>query len=170
MMFIALLKLLPYRDYAYAALAVAAVSWFLVHDHNERVIGAKREAAAVAAASAKTQAAAAAAVKQLNDTYSVQVKEITDGFQIQLAAAAAQHASDVERLRERASADGDGGRSVLRGAAGSQQGKATGAGGAGAEGLGDVPGALALELADALRHDDAALTACYADRDALTGK
>lgn len=169
-MLAAILKLVSVRDYIYAAAAAAAVGWFLVHDHNERAAGAKHEAAAVAAASSKTQQAADIRVKQLTDTYTAQVKDITNGFQTQLAAASAQHNVDVERLRERAAASGNGAGAVLHSAAGSSQGAAANTGSAGASGLGEVPGTVTLELADALRHDDAALTACYADRDSLTGK
>jgi hypothetical protein len=161
-MIAALLKLVPFRDYAYAALAAAAVGWFLWHDHTERSIGAAHEAAAVQAASAKAQADATSRLAALNAQYSASLTKVKETYATQMASASTQHAADLQRLR-----DADRYRkthTVLDG---------TAFGAASADAGADSFGALATvsaELADALRQDDAALTQCFTDRDALTGK
>lgn len=163
----ALLKLIPFRDYAYAALAIAAVVWFLHHDSVERSLGATRVTTAVATATAKANAAAQSKIDQLTATHADDVAKIEDNYESTIRDNDASHASDLQRLRERASRSSNSGQ-VLGSARGGETAVTPGAGGA--VSLGSVPADIALQLVDALRADDASLMKCYADRDDLTGK
>jgi hypothetical protein len=162
-----LLKLIPFRDYAYAALAIAAVVWFLHHDHVERDIGAARETKAVAVATAKANTAAKAEIDRLNAAHADDVAQIEARYENAIRDNDASHAADLQRLRNSAASSGKA-NPVLGGASGGTAPTETGAGSAGS--LGSVPADIALKLADSLRADDAALDKCYADRDDLTGK
>lgn len=167
-----LAKLVPFRDYAYAAAAIAAVAYYNIHVHELNVHYAAAQVAAVEKAENEASAKAFAAAKALADAkdkqYSIQLSQVEDTYETQLKAADDQHASDIVRLRQLAAQGSGNANPVLSGSSGSG---ASGSGGdEGAGGLGAVPAGLSLELADALRKDDAALSACYADRDSLTGK
>lgn len=166
-MYAALLKLVPFRDYVYAALAAAAVVWFLHHDHVERDIGAARVTAAVNAATAKANVAAQAQIDKLNAAHSDDVAQIEANYENVIRDDDAAHVADLQRLRNRAAGNGNSGEVLGSPEAGRQTSEA-GAGSAGS--LGSVPADLALTLVDALRADDAALDKCYADRDQLVGK
>lgn len=163
-----LLKLIPFRDYAYAAVAVAAVGFWFYHDHIEQQEGAARVTTAVAAATAKANAAAQATIDKYTGEYSSSTLAIEDAYEQRIKANSSAHDLDVQRLQQRASGSGHTSE-VLRGAA-STGGSASPEGAASPVGLGSVSAAEALKLVDALRADDSALTACYADRDSLTGK
>lgn len=167
MPFLTLLKLIPIRDWLYAAITIAAVIWFLHHDHVERNIGAARITAAVQVATAKAQAAAQKKIDSLNVTHADDVAQIEDQYEKAIRDNDASHATDLQRLRNRAARDSPASQ-VLDGSKG---GEATGKAGTGSvASLGSVPAELTLNMADALRADDAALDKCYADRDGLTGK
>lgn len=166
-MFAVLLKLIPFRDYVYAAIAIAAVVFWVHHNHVEQRVGAQREVAAVQAATAKVQAAAAATIKQKDSEYASNLAKVQTDHESQLTANADQHNADLQRLRSSYQSHG-GANTAVGSTGGAAPGPATGAQSTG--GLGDVPAGLALELADALRHDDAELQACWNERDELTGK
>lgn len=162
-----LLKLIPLRDWLYAGLAVAAIIFWFHHDHVEQAKGAATVTAAVKAATDKAQAAAAVAITKLNTNHANDVAQIEDHYENTIRDNDAAHAADLQRLRDRAARSSHT-NGVLEGSPG---GEATSQAGAGSsESLGSVPAEYALELADAVRADDAALDKCYADRDSLTGK
>lgn len=166
MPFLALLRLIPSKDWLYIAAIVALLSSFTAYTIHERHVGAAHQLAAVARASAKAEAAAKQQIQDLTDQHSRDVTAITGAYNHAIQTASVERDSDLKRLR-----DFDAYRKAhpaLDGAGGSVT--SDGAGGQSADGLGAVPAGLAAELADALRQDDAALRACYADRDSLTGK
>ena len=166
-----LLKLMPFRDWGYVALAAAAVVYYNVHVHNLIVDAQKRQIAAVAAATIAVQQKAHDAAVKMQADYEARLAAAERKYEDQVAAATAAHDADMRRLQQYAAAYRDADR-ALHGAAGSagESGTAEGTGGAG--GVGELPRGLAvsLGLADALRADDALLEACRADRDSLTGK
>lgn len=165
---LALLKLIPFRDYAYAALAIAAVIFWFHHDHVEQAKGAARVTAAVATATAKANADAQTKIDKLNTEHGKDVAAIEESYERTIQSNDASHAADLQRLRERAASQGNSPGQVLGSTPG---GETTLDGGTrSTSGVGSVPAEQALNLADALRADDAALTKCYADRDSLTGK
>ncbi len=166
-MYAALLKLVPFRDYVYAALAAIAVIWFLHHDHMERDIGAARVTTAVNAATAKANATAQILVDKLNAAHLNDVARIEATYENVIRSNDVAHAADLQRLRNHSSGNGNSNQVLDSSKIGSTPGQ-TGA--SGASSLGSVPADLALTLVDALRADDAALDRCYADRDELVGK
>jgi hypothetical protein len=151
----ALLALVPLRDWFYGAIAAAAVIFALDLHHKLEVANTIRTESAAAAAAAK---------KTITDNtaaYSAALSTIEAQYAKDTAAASQQHNADLARLRARAAGQTG---PVLPGASGTPA-----AGPAGDEGFSGL-GSVALRLVDALRADDAALNACYADRSALTGK
>jgi hypothetical protein len=168
-----LLKLIPFRDYAYAALFVAAVVWYNVHVHNLNVAyAAKQETAltsAIAAANTKADAAAKTKLDKLTADYNAAIVTIGENYAKAMQSADAAHDADTKRLQLRA-ASASGGASNTGVGSAAAQASAADAGTISARALGVVPAERALDLADALRADDAALVQCYADRDSLTGK
>jgi len=166
-MFATLAKLVPFRDYVYAALVAAAIVFWFHHDAVEQKKGAAHEIAAVQAATAKVQAAAEAQIKQNDSEYASNLAKVTSGYEEELSLDAGQHDADLQRLRD-ADKSHSGAHPAVGSAGPAHAGSATGTASTG--GLGKVPAELALELADALRHDDAQLKACWAERDGLTGK
>ena len=162
-----LLKLIPFRDYVYAGIAIVATI-FCVHEyHVIEAKGAAHETAAVMAASAKTTAAAKVANDKLTADYSTAVVNIGKTYAKAMQDSDAAHAADTQRLRILATSHSGANTSVDSTASTSAS---TDTGASGAVALGVVPADRALDLASALRADDAALTQCYADRDSLTGK
>lgn len=162
-----LLKLVPFRDWLYAALAIAlGIAWYV---HNQHMIteGEQREQIAVVAASAKATAVAQKAIDKLTTAHVIEVANIEDNYEHIIQADDTASAADLQRLRERAGSDSHPNQ-VLESASGDKSTPAAGASDSGS--LGTVPAEQALSLADALRADDAALVKCYADRDSLTGK
>jgi hypothetical protein len=168
-----LLKLIPFRDYAYAALFAAAVIWYNVHVHNLEVTYAAKQTtaitAAVASANTKADAAATAKIDKLNADYAAAIVNNGVNYAKAIRLADAAHDADVKRLQLLAAAAGGGTSNTGMGSAATQA-SAADAGTISARALGVVPAERALDLADALRADDAALVQCYADRDSLTGK
>jgi hypothetical protein len=166
---IALLKLVPFRDYLYAALAIAAVAFYNIHVHNLEVNYARARVnavnAAVTDASNKLTIAAKAREDKLAANYADRLKQVNDEHTKQLQADAATHAADLQRLRQLAAAFGNSSGSATLGGAASP-GASADSGGSSLIGLGYVSAELAAALHDA--RDD--LSACYAERDSLTGK
>jgi hypothetical protein len=171
-----LLKLIPFRDWLYAGIAIAAITFYNVHVHNLEVAYANKQTAAVAAsvqaATQKDEAAAQAKINSLNAQHAQDVAKVQATYEATIKQNAATHDADVARLRQLAEKNGSGGdaNKVLDSASGSGQVQAPSGGDQSIVGLGSVPAGLALELADALRTDDAALNKCWNDRDSLTGK
>lgn len=163
-----LLKLMPWRDWAYAAAALALVVYYNVHVHNLEVSYAAQKVAAVTAAvkTASDELKAAAHDKSLKDaaTYADNLKRVNETYAKQSQATAATHAADLQRLRQLASAGNSGGNGTLEGPSG--PGSASDPGRSSLIGLGYVSAALSAALHDA--RDD--LGFCYAERDSLTGK
>ena len=164
----ALLGLIPFKYWLYAGLlAVAGI--FAIHEYQDiEEKGAAKEQAAVLAESAKTQAAVKAANDKLSADYSAAIVTVGENYAKAMQSADTAHAADVQRLQQRASAVGHSAGTSMDSAAAPVA--AGNAGSASTTALGTVPAERALDLADALRGDDAALTQCYADRDSLTGK
>lgn len=164
---ILLSKLIPFRDYFYAAVAVAAVIFYNVHVHELEVGYAKQRVAAVEAADKaatdRTLRAAKDAIDAKEKQYTLQLSQVEDTYETQLKSADDQHNADLARVRQLTAASNRGAGSVLSGSGSSGAEAACGALCAAALGAG-------AELAAALRQDDAALTACYDERDKVTGK
>jgi hypothetical protein len=155
-----LLGLIPTKDWfiGAAVIGLAVLCWHF-YDKYENAVN---YANTIKAESAQAKADAAQQIADLTTQYSKALDANKVIYETELANDAAQHASDTERLRQLAAARNKD--AVLSGASG-------------------LPAAIAawssrlsrLEqvsagLADALRADDAAATACWRDRDALTGK
>jgi hypothetical protein len=160
----ALLELIPLKDWLYAGLLIIVIA-FSVHEYREiEAKGAAKEAAAVQAVSSAVQAQAKKTNDKLTADYSAAVVTVGENYAKSMQSAATAHDADLKLLQRRAASSGGSGNSAVAGAAGTAA--PSGAGNEGFSGLGGV----ALELATALRADDAALAQCYADRDSLTGK
>ena len=71
---LALLKLIPLKDYLWAALVAGLLVWFNVHNHNERAAGAQEALAPVAvlAQKVKTEVAVGTAVAQTTESSNAQ--------------------------------------------------------------------------------------------------
>lgn len=155
-------KIIPYRDILYAGLAVGAVIFWFHHNSVEQAIGAARVQRAVAAATAKADAAAKARIATLTRQTAVAQKQVEVTYENALVVAAHQHAADLRRLHDY---------EVYRqthgvlGRASSAPAQAAGRPGSFA-GLAQV----SIQLANALREDDAATEQCWDERAALTGK
>lgn len=165
----ALLSLIPFKDWVYGGIIAALIAGGIYYTHHERVVGAAHEVAALKASSDKLNAQADAKVAQLTAQHSQEVTSIQETLNAQLKTASTLHASDVQRLREYDSYRHSN-PSVGSAAAGSD---ADQSGTKGAEGSADIFDQLesvALDLATADREGSAALNACIADRNALTGK
>lgn len=160
-------KLVPFRDYVYAALAIAAVTFYNVHVHDlEVAYGAKQKAAveqAYAAASAQALSAAKKVADAKEAQYTIQLSQVEENYETALKSADAQHAADLARVRQLTAQGNSDANAVLHSTDG------TGTGSDGGPSRAAALGA-AVDLADALRRDDAQLTQCWHDRDALTGK
>ena len=160
-MFAILSKLIPVRDYFYAAAVVAAVVWYNIHVHNLEVGYAKQKTDAIVAAVSQAQSAAKKIADQKEKQYAIARAQVEEQHAKDIQAADATHAADLERVRQLTAKIRSG--SVPSGPSGPGTGADAGAISAAALGS-------AAELADALRHDDASLQQCWGERDALTGK
>lgn len=159
-----LTKLLPFRDLLYGGIAIAAVIFWVHHNHVEQAAGAARLQRAVAAATVKANAEAAARIKlQTQQTAAVQ-RQVESTYENALAVAGSQHAADLRRLREYEVRRNGHPNGVLESPAG-----APAQADAGPQGF-DRLGAVSAQLAAALREDDASLLQCWTERDSLTGK
>ena len=152
----------PVRNYLYAGVAVLAVVGWFYHDHEVATRAVEHERTAVQAESIRVDQAAQRKIDDLIVQHSADVAKIEDTYAAALQTAHDQHAADLQRLRDAALYRAT--HAVLDGTGSARTEDPSGA--SGAPSLESV----SAELADALRQDDAALGACYADRDALTGK
>lgn len=164
---------LKYWKYVAVGAAVAVlVVFYNVHvDGLEKRYAAAKVAAVDAAYKKGSDAATAAAAADIalkNKQHSTELAAVKDTYENAIKQNDSAHAADAQRLRQLAAASDRRADGVLAGAAGA--GAAAGSGSESVGGLGSVPAQLGLSLADALRQDDAALNACYAERNSLTGK
>lgn len=159
-----LTKLLPFRDILYGGIAIAAVIFWVHHNHVEQAKGAARIQRAVAAATVKANAQAAARIKlQTQQTAAVQ-RQVESTYENALAVAGSQHAADLRRLREYEVRRNSHPHGVLESTPSASA--QTHGGSQSFERM----GAVSAQLAAALREDDAALLQCWTERDSLTGK
>ena len=165
----ALLSLIPGKDWFYAALIALLLSLGLYERHHLLTEGAQRQEAVVQAASAKVQADAAKQTAAVAAAYAGTVTGLQETIDAQTQAAALQHNTDSQRLR-----DYDAYRRAHP-ALGSPTGglPAAGEGSESAAGADASLGSLeqvALGLAGAAANARDALNVCMADRAALVGK
>jgi hypothetical protein len=165
------LKLIPFRDYLYAAIAAALLVWYNVHvdrlEHRYAAAQVHAVEAADTAATKKANDAAAAIIAANSADYATKLKKAQDTFDANTQASTAANAADIARLRNIA-AGYQQANAVLRGTI-----AASAAGGpisSSPESLGTVPAELGAELAGALRATRDQRDVCYAERDSLTGK
>lgn len=159
---LALLSLIPTKDFIYGSAIVALLAIFGAYTLHERRLGAAHEAAAVATASAKTQAAADAKIKALEDEYTAQLDIIVEKQSADIQAAADNSASLAARLRYYEANHCT--HTVLPSAPASAP-----SGAAGPSGASGVEAAIE-QLIAASEHDNAVIVAERAERDSLTGK
>lgn len=159
---LASLKKIPSKDLLYCAIIIAAGSGFWWYTVHERHVGAAKNMAAVQAASKKADTVAQKKIAQLTAQHTEDVSNIEDHYETLIKSADAQHDSDLERLHN--AARGSTTDSHVESSSGSQS--AADLWRQRFVSVGDV----SEQLATALRKDDAALKACYAERDSLTGK
>jgi hypothetical protein len=166
---LALFSLIPIKDWVYSGIIIAILAGFGWYTIHERDIGKADEVAALQKSSQALQAKAAAHVAQVAKAYSTASSVNLENLNAQLKAASDQHDSDAQRLREY-----DAYRRAHPAVASAQTG--SGAGSSGGSGTIEDDGRfasleqVALQLATAGREVSAALSACMADRNALTGK
>jgi hypothetical protein len=139
-----------------AALAGVFLFWFAVHERGI-VMGEIRKE------SAKAEAKAEKVIKDLNDRHAREVAANEANHQAKLAAVAATHATDLDRVRQLDSERQA--HAVLDSAS-----SAAAAQRAEDERRFEQLEQVAAGLADALRTEQANLGLCYDDRDSLTGK
>ena len=151
------------RDYVYGTLIAGIVGWFTWYTIHERHLGAAKELAAVQAENARVTKAAEDRIAQLTAQYDAAQKQRDEIYANALVSERSAHDADLARLRNAADHQSH---PVLPGSGGAE-GKPDAAGGT--ESFGGL-GGVALELADALRHDDDLLNTCRAERAALAGK
>ena len=159
---IALLKLLPFRDYLYAALAIAGVVYYNVHVHNLIKNDEQRQTAAIAIETAKVLTKARAQIDDLNTQHAAELAANKATYDATLKSNSDADAAELQRLRDIAAKGG--GSPHVDSATGTST--PTDSGGSSLVRLGYV----SEELAAGLRDARADLTRCYADRDSLTGK
>lgn len=165
----ALLADIGIKDYLYGV-ALAALLAIGVYERNHLIDEGehKAELAEVHAAD-KANAAAEKRVAKLDADYKSQLTELKSTHEKELATITAQHDSDAQRLR-----DYDAYRTAHNGIPSQAGGPGTETAGAGSpvsdEQRYESLELVALQLATAGKTVSSALTACMADRDALTGK
>lgn len=169
MPFLALLKLIPFRDYLWAAALVALITFGLYEHHHLIAEGEAIKTAEVNKASLEAQAEADARVAQLTADHVDEVASIKEVHEKQHQVDSALHDSDAVRLRQY---DAYRRAHPPVGSSGAGPGADT----VGTDGIGgdDIRFTsleqVALRLAAAGRNVKSALVACMADRADLTGK
>jgi hypothetical protein len=153
----ALLALVPFRDWLYAAI-IAAVGLFAWHTYS-KYEAAVAYAATVKTESAATEAKARAAIQAADDYYATTLKTIQETANANIKVAQDQSTALASRLRQYAAAHC--GNTVL--------GSSASATASGTASTGGVESAIE-QLAAAAAHDNAIIEAERAERDSLTGK
>lgn len=127
---LAVLKLVPLRDWLWAGLAVAGIIFYNVHVHNLEVRYAADKVAAVGAAvtdaSDKLVASAAKEMNAQAAAYAANLKKVNETYAQATQASDTAHAADLQRLRQLASAGNSGSNEPLEGPAGSSSSPDTG--------------------------------------------
>lgn len=163
----ALLALIPFRDWCWAALLAGLIAFGLYEHHHLIAEGAAHEVAALKVSSDKLIAQEAAHVAEVAKNYAASAAALQGKLDEQTQTADARHAADLKRVQDF---------SAYRRAHPDVAGTGQPAPSAGTSGTGQVEDfdselrLASVSLADALRGSSAALGACMADRDALTGK
>ena len=165
-------KLIPFRDYVYAAIAIAAIIFYNVHVHELNVRYAAHQMQAVEAADKDATDRILRAAKDALDAKDAAYKQALANQEVKHAQDIRSrddaHAADIARLRQLANAGNRNGHAEVGSSTGTSTG--TGQSSASAGSLGFVPAELGAELADALRTTRDQRDLCYAERDSLTGK
>jgi len=156
---LALLNLIPLKDWLYVGAIVALLTAFGCYTVHERRIGAAHEVAAVQAASEKTKAEAQETIDRLDKEYGIALATIQEKQDEQLKAAATNADDLTRRLRNYQATHGS--CPVLPSPAAPASGEAPAAG--------SVESAIE-QLISAAEHDLAVINAERAERDLLTGK
>jgi hypothetical protein len=165
----ALLAMIPGKDLAYivAIVAIVAGGWYW---HHETIVKTQeRDHAAYVAAGAKAQADAQAKIAEFEKQHAADVAKVQETYEKQHQADIAQRSSDLERLRQF-----DAYRRAHQ-VSGNPAGKPAAASSGGSSTSDFIQILSGLEpvasgLADSTRQSTAALSACMAERNSLTGK
>ncbi len=164
-----LLSLIPLKDWVYGALIAALLAFGVYEVNHLKAEGAAHEVAVLQASSAKLTADAQKQVVATATAYAKSLTKVKGDLDEQVKTAAVQHDSDAQRLRDY---DAYRRQHAALGSAGGGSGSQS-AGASSAISVDDVLAGMeqaGLSLASANRLAAAALTACAAERESLTGK
>jgi len=165
----ALLALIPGKDLIYGGLIVALLL-FGIHEVNHlKAEGAAHEVAALKVSSDKLIAQEAAHVALVANAYAASAAKTTETLDEQTQATAAAQSTAAQRLSDFNAYRRSHPTVASAGGAGGSAGQGTNGGGSDSERLSSLE-QVALDLAGATAAGHNALSACMADRDALTGK
>lgn len=164
-----LLALIPSKDWFYGALIVGLIL-FGIHEVNHlKAEGAAHEVAALKVSSDKLIAQETAHVALVAKTYAASAAKTTETLDEQTQATAAAQSDAAQRLSDFNAYRRSHPTVASAGGAGGSAGQGTGSGGSDSERLSSLE-QVALDLAGAAAAGRNALSACMAERDALTGK
>ena len=164
-----LLALIPIKDWFYGALIVGLIL-FGIHEVNHlKAEGAAHEVAALKVSSDKLIAQEAAHVAQVAKAYAASAAKTTETLDEQTQATAAAQSDAAQRLSDFNAYRRSHPTVASTGGAGGSADQGTGSGGSDSERLSSLE-QVALDLAGAAAAGRNALSACMAERDALTGK
>ena len=165
----ALLALIPVKDWIYAGLGVALLAFGGYEIHHLKAEGAAHEVAALQKSSAELTAKAVAHNAEIGKAYVASAAKITGDLNAQIDIANAQHTSDAQRLRDYDTYRRQHPAVASTGSPGGAPVAGTSSAGQGEDFVSEL-GLAGVSLADSLRDVNAALSACTADRNSLTGK
>ena len=164
-----LLALIPIKDWFYGAVIVGLIL-FGIHEVNHlKAEGAAHEVAALKVSSDKLIAQETAHVALVAKTYAASAAKTTETLDEQTQATAAAQSDAAQRLSDFNAYRRSHPTVASAGGAGGSAGQGTGSGGSDSERLSSLE-QVALDLAGAVAAGRNALSACMAERDALTGK
>ena len=164
-----LLALIPIKDWFYGAVIVGLIL-FGIHEVNHlKAEGAAHEVAALKVSSDKLIAQETAHVALVAKTYAASAAKTTETLDEQTQATAAAQSDAAQRLSDFNAYRRSHSAVASAGGAGANQGAGTDSGGSDSERLSSLE-QVALDLAGAAAAGRNALSACMAERDALTGK
>ena len=165
----ALLGLIPVKDWIYGLLIAGLIAFGVYEVHHLKAEGAAKEVAALQVSSDKLQAAAAKQVAATAASYSATLSTVTENLDAQVKAAATQHTADALRLQNFDAYRRSHPQVGSPGGGPSAQSPGTSVAAGTSDYLTSL-GQVALSFAGANADAASALSACMADRDALTGK
>ena len=164
-----LLALIPIKDWFYGAVIVGLIL-FGIHEVNHlKAEGAAHEVAALKVSSDKLISQETAHVALVAKTYAASAAKTTETLDEQTQATAAAQSDAAQRLSDFNAYRRSHPTVASAGGAGGSAGQGTGSGGSDSERLSSLE-QVALDLAGAAAAGRNALSACMAERDALTGK